>query len=145
MAESTVGWFVVREKYCLLAEKVWLISQANRPNTINQSKQHPSEIYGPFSWTLNRYSHCLSSYSDDWTAKNIWKFESFVKLCQNPSTSAINRVVGFINPVPTLGGALYAFVLPSLMKSWISPCTLATITGQALCQPNQIKVVNQKV
>ena len=29
MAESTVGWFVVKEKYCLLAEKVRLISQAN--------------------------------------------------------------------------------------------------------------------
>ena len=30
MAESTVGWFVVREKYCLLVEKVRLISQANK-------------------------------------------------------------------------------------------------------------------
>ena len=27
MAESTVGWFGVREKYCLLADKTWLISQ----------------------------------------------------------------------------------------------------------------------
>ena len=30
MAESTVSWFVVREKYCSLAEKVRLISQTNR-------------------------------------------------------------------------------------------------------------------
>ena len=30
MAESTVGWFVVREKYCSLAEKVRLISPANK-------------------------------------------------------------------------------------------------------------------
>ena len=30
MTESTVDWFIVREKYCSLAEKVWLISQANR-------------------------------------------------------------------------------------------------------------------
>jgi len=30
MAESTVGRFVVREKYCSLAEKIWLISQVNR-------------------------------------------------------------------------------------------------------------------
>jgi hypothetical protein len=29
MAESTVRWFVVKEKHCLLAEKVWLIRQAN--------------------------------------------------------------------------------------------------------------------
>ena len=29
MAESTVGWLVLREKYCSLAEKIWLISQAN--------------------------------------------------------------------------------------------------------------------
>jgi len=27
MAESTVGWFGVREKYCSLADKSWLISQ----------------------------------------------------------------------------------------------------------------------
>ena len=27
MAESTVGWFGVREKYYLLADKTWLISQ----------------------------------------------------------------------------------------------------------------------
>ena len=25
--ESTVGWFGVREKYCSLADKPWLISQ----------------------------------------------------------------------------------------------------------------------
>jgi len=31
MAESTVGRFGVREKYCSLAEKVWLISQTS-PN-----------------------------------------------------------------------------------------------------------------
>jgi len=30
MTESTVGWFVVREKYYSLAEKVQLINQANR-------------------------------------------------------------------------------------------------------------------
>ena len=30
MTESTVGWFIVREKYCSLAEKVRLISQVNR-------------------------------------------------------------------------------------------------------------------
>ena len=27
MAESTVVWFGVREKYCSLADKPWLISQ----------------------------------------------------------------------------------------------------------------------
>jgi len=27
MAESTVGWFGVREKYCSLADKPWIISQ----------------------------------------------------------------------------------------------------------------------
>ena len=27
MAKSTVGWFGVREKYCSLADKTWLISQ----------------------------------------------------------------------------------------------------------------------
>jgi len=27
MTESTVGWFGVREKYCSLADKPWLISQ----------------------------------------------------------------------------------------------------------------------
>ena len=27
MAESTVDWFGVREKYCSLADKPWLISQ----------------------------------------------------------------------------------------------------------------------
>jgi len=27
MAESTVGWFGVREKYYSLADKLWLISQ----------------------------------------------------------------------------------------------------------------------
>ena len=27
MAESTVGWFGVKEKYCSLADKPWLISQ----------------------------------------------------------------------------------------------------------------------
>jgi len=27
MAESTIGWFGVREKYYLLADKSWLISQ----------------------------------------------------------------------------------------------------------------------
>ena len=32
MAESTVGWFVVREKYCSLVEKVQLISQVNMTN-----------------------------------------------------------------------------------------------------------------
>ena len=31
MAESTVGWFGVIEKYCSLADKTWLISQI-RPN-----------------------------------------------------------------------------------------------------------------
>ena len=31
MAESTVGWFGVRGKYCSLADKPWLISQI-RPN-----------------------------------------------------------------------------------------------------------------
>ena len=35
MAESTVGWFIVREKYCSLAEKVRLISQVNRAYIIN--------------------------------------------------------------------------------------------------------------
>ena len=31
MAKSTVGWFDVREKYCSLADKPWLINQI-RPN-----------------------------------------------------------------------------------------------------------------
>ena len=31
MAESTAGWFGVREKYCPLTDKSWLISQI-RPN-----------------------------------------------------------------------------------------------------------------
>jgi len=31
MVESTVGWFGVREKYCSLADKPWLISQT-RPS-----------------------------------------------------------------------------------------------------------------
>jgi hypothetical protein len=30
MAESTIRWFIVSEKYCSLAEKVRLIRQANR-------------------------------------------------------------------------------------------------------------------
>jgi len=38
MAESTVGWFVVREKYYSLVEKVWLISQAN--STIKAKHWH---------------------------------------------------------------------------------------------------------
>jgi len=29
-AESTVGWFGVREKYCSLADKLWLISQTRQ-------------------------------------------------------------------------------------------------------------------
>ena len=39
MAESTVGWFGVREKYCSLADKPWLISQ------IRPSEQADSETY----------------------------------------------------------------------------------------------------
>ena len=30
MAEKTVGWFIVREKYCSLTKKIRLISQANK-------------------------------------------------------------------------------------------------------------------
>ena len=37
MTESTVGWFIVKGKYCSLAEKVRLISQANRANGIVHS------------------------------------------------------------------------------------------------------------
>ena len=32
MIECTVGWFIVRKKYCSLAEKLCFINQANRAN-----------------------------------------------------------------------------------------------------------------
>ena len=87
--------------------------------------------------------------------ENIWKFEIFCQALPESINIIYQQAVGFINPAPiqpskmkgSVGpcGTLYALVLSSLMKSWISPCTLAKITGQALCQPNQIKVANQKV
>ena len=40
MTKSIVGGFVVREKYCSLAKKVWLISQANRAQVITQLTLH---------------------------------------------------------------------------------------------------------
>jgi len=40
MAESTVGWFGVREKYCLLADKSWLISQIRA----NEQTDDPADI-----------------------------------------------------------------------------------------------------
>jgi len=37
MTKSTVGWFGVREKYCSLAEKPWLISQIRSNEQANFS------------------------------------------------------------------------------------------------------------
>jgi len=41
MAESTVGWFDVRKKYCSLADKQWLISQI-RPSEQADNLYHYS-------------------------------------------------------------------------------------------------------
>ena len=51
MAESTVGWFGVREKYCSLADKLWLISQI-------QASEHAANRQ-PYLWEtplINRTS-----------------------------------------------------------------------------------------
>jgi len=44
MAESTVGWFGVREKYCSLTEKIWLISQTS-PNERSASQAQRSPLF----------------------------------------------------------------------------------------------------
>jgi len=41
MIENTVGWFGVREKYCSLTDKPWLISQ------IRRSEQAEKQIEAP--------------------------------------------------------------------------------------------------
>jgi len=37
MTERTVGWFDVREKYCSLADKPWLISQIRQANRLKDN------------------------------------------------------------------------------------------------------------
>ena len=54
MVESTVGWFGVREKYCSLADKLWLINQ------IRPSEQAKGVGRTPFYKGTMHRAHTLS-------------------------------------------------------------------------------------
>jgi hypothetical protein len=55
MAESTVHWFVVREKHCSLAEEVQLIRQANMTSV---RPTHFTHFPLPDYCSFTHFSHC---------------------------------------------------------------------------------------
>jgi len=57
MTESTVGWFGVREKYCSLADKPWLISQIRASDQAAELKLSDSDV----SVTLKLKYQCRCS------------------------------------------------------------------------------------
>jgi len=58
MAESTVGWFNVREKYCSLADKPWLISQIQASKQPLVDPERSSHVERKVHPGFSRFRHC---------------------------------------------------------------------------------------
>ena len=76
-AESTVGWFGVREKYCSLADKTWLINQI-RPSEqtdndyVPQVNQEKLLLSTPSFLVYFRKSLYKINRESLFSKKNIW-------------------------------------------------------------------------
>ena len=111
MAESTLGWFVVRKKYCPLAEKVRLISQANKTK-VTTSYMYGENLFFPNS-SFYFWSTLVAPYE-----LVITQFPC--KLLSSGSLLSIKEKNELVRPLDEK--EQHTFVLPLWTHDWIFFC-----------------------